>query len=107
MDRLLGVPFELHWLAALLTQRSFGRRAKIALAQALFKKATKEASAFLSQPCFHFVVRRPGLIPIPSVEIIPQIRSLLQKLASCLLWRLPRSSSSVTHGLPPIGTIVS
>jgi hypothetical protein len=102
MDGLGRIPFELHRLAALLAQWSFRRRPKITLAQALFKKATEEGPPLLSQLGFHLVVRRFGMIPIPCVEVIPQIGCLCQKLLSRLLWRLPRPSSSVTHGLPPV-----
>jgi hypothetical protein len=71
MDRLLGIPFELHWLAAPFAHRSFGRRTKIALAQTLLEKTTKEGSPFFSKLCFHLIVCRLRMIPIPSVEIIP------------------------------------
>jgi hypothetical protein len=106
MDRLLGISFEFHRFAALFAQRSFRLRAEIALSQALFKKIAKEGPALLSQLRFHLVVRRLWMVTIPAVEIFPQILGLLQKLISRLPWRLPGASTLLTHGLPPLGTVV-
>lgn len=95
------IAFEFHWLTALWTIGCFRCRAQIPLAENQFHELSQKSSPSLSHLFLYLIKSRLRVIPVPSVDAVPQVCGSVCELFPGLGGRQSCTRFLSRHRLPP------